>query len=514
MSEKIIDNGNGSKSILIDLNESKCSSSNPEGLMLANGSSKYMPFSRDDLFSFSSQLSPRAKGFRICGGNEALIKEKIYKAIFYWEKDPVVYRCVSLLAELANDTFTISCEDKALEKELNLWWKKIRGEEFLSHFFLEYFRSCNVPIIKTSIQYNGEIVPASYTILNPLNIKIKETNIPGIKQFFLNIDNNFVEILKGKDQKNIDKIKMVFPEEIIQMILQNKTEVPLSSDSFSFITKDKQPYEEWALPIISHAFDALDYRRDLMEMDRSTVKGIRGRILKVTIGNDNFPVTDSAELALLAEKFTGDPRSGDLTLFWNHTLEIEYIEPNLDSLFVDKYEPALDDIRSVFGVSKVLLGQSGDSSGNNALCLKGMMEILDGARKSFLGWFYDEINTVANLIGNKNGNEVTVDFRALSLKDENEFFKVVMQMVDRQVISYETAMETMGHYFPKEIQRLKSEKKIREKDGILVAQSAPTQGGGEKAVNDQGGRPSGVKETSRPKSKDKPKRPSGVKVTG
>ena len=143
------------------------------------------------------------------------------------------------------------------------------------------------------------------------------------------------------------------------------------------------------------------------------------------------------------------------------------------------------------------------------------MEILEEARETFLSWFFREINDVANIIIGTKEDEVSVKFGTLNLKDENDFFRVVMQMIDRQVISYETAMETMGYYFPKEVKRLETEKKLREEKGILMAQKAPTQGAnsGDADPSQTGGRPKGgEKEGERKESQDKPKTPSGIKT--
>ena len=507
---KIIDNKNGSKSALVEV------SSTYENL--AKGSSNMYQSAIPSIdFSYSSQCYP----FTICGGQESVVKSKIRKTLFYWENEPIVYKCISLLSQLANDTFTISCEDKKVENALRRWWKDIKGDDFLNHFFLEYFRSGNVPILRTNIRYiprNGfkkegyeKRIPGGYTILNPLNISIKSSSIPGIKQAYLSIDNDFLSIIKNNGV--LETVKKIFPEEISSQIKPGAGQILLPREIFSIVTKDKQPYELWALPLISHAFDALDYKRSLMDMDRSTTSGVRNRILKVTIGNDQYPVTDTKELKILAEKFKNP--SKNLTIFWNHTLNIEYIEPKLDSLNIDKYEPVLDDILAVFGISKVLLGMEGDSNGNNTLCLKGMIEILEQARTSFITWFDREINDVANVISNTKEDTVSVSFGTLNLKDENDFYRVIMQMVDRQIISYETASETLGYYFPKELNRLEKEKAIREDKGILVAQKAPTQGGGDDSSDVQkiGGRPKGGdKEIERKNSQNKPKTPSGIKT--
>ena len=508
---KIIDNKDGSKSALVEV------SSTYENLAKGSMNQYSESISSVDF----AQQSYSYTSLPICAGKESCAKTKIRKTLFYWENEPIVYKCISLLAQLANDTFTISCEDKKIETALRKWWKDIRGDEFLNHFFLEYFRSGNVPILRTNVRYipkNGfkkegyeKRIPGGYTILNPLNITIKDSSLPGVKQAYLSVDSDFLSIISNSGV--MEYVKKIFPDEIASQIKPGVGQILLPREIFSIVTKDKQPYELWALPLVSHAFDALDQKRNLMEMDRSTTSGVRNRILKVTIGNDQFPVTDTKELQVLASKFKNP--SKNLTIFWNHTLNIEYIEPKLDSLNIEKYEPVLDDIRSVFGISKVLLGIDGDSDGNNTLCLKGMIEILEQARTSFISWFNREVNDVANIISNTREDVVSVSFGTLNLKDENDFFRVIMQMVDRQIISYETASETLGYYFPRELDRLEKEKKIREEKGILIAQKAPTQGGGVGSDQDPqkiGGRPKGGdKEGERKESQNKPKTPSGIK---
>lgn len=454
----------------------------------------------------------------ISGGKEQEVKSKIKKTLFYWENEPIVYKCITLLSQLANNTFTISCEDKKVESALKKWWVSIKGDEFLKYFFLEYFRSCNVPILRTNIDFiprNGFVskdgnkrIAGGYTILNPLNVTLKTLEIPGIKKAYLKLGSDFISLISSKK----DEVSKILPPEISKNINRDTTEIELPPEVFSMVTKDKQPYEEWALPLTSHAFEALDYKREIREMDKATVKGIRNRILKVTIGSDNFPVTDPNQIKRLADKFRSP--SKNLTIFWDHTLDIKYIEPNLESLNVDKYIPATDDIMTNYGISKVLLGAKGDSSGNNALCLKGMIEILEDARTAFTSWFLPEITEIASVMTNSKVDSITVSFGNINLKDENDYYRVLMQMVDRQLISYETAMETIGYYFPKELKRLESEKKVRDSQGILVAQKAPTQGGGSEDSSDiqkTGGRPKGIKEGERKNSVNKPKTPSGVK---
>lgn len=477
---------------------------------LASGSVNSLSFLGDD------DLDNLYEYYVYNSNNERKAKSAIKKTLFYFENEPIVFKCITLLSQLANDSFKISCENKDLEKKIKDWWKGIQGEMFLSAFFLEYFRSGNVPILRTLVPYypgkEKSNIPAGYTILNPLKITLKNNDvISGFGDAYLDISDFYS--LDGTITSRLSKF--LGDNEVISD--ESNSFLPLKNELFTMVTKDKQPYESWALPLSSHAFDPLAYKRELREMDKATIRGLKNRILKVTIGSDTFPVLDPSELKELAREFSTP--SKNLTIFWNHTLKVEFIEPGTDSLNIEKYEPVLEDIRCCFGIGKSLVGEQASSTGNNVLNLKGLIEILDEAQKSFISWFATQIEDVCKALGNKK-EDVEIKFGKLNLKDENEYFSVITQLVDRQIISYETAMETIGFYFPKEIDRLKKEQKIRKKDEILMAQSAPTQKSNDESNNtnktspsDQGGRPKSItKEGDRKKSQDKPKTPSKLKT--
>ena len=503
-------------------------------------------------------------------------KEKIRKAVKYYSQDPLVNKSVKLLAQLANDSFRIQSEDKPTEDFFMQWWKDIGGDEFLSWFFLEFFRSGNVPIFKTLIPYvpqnydpekapvtdavaskskqvssdsvkaqkqydeayenlqstieahkkgkttkhyvakaekvlaavkktwSIKSIPGAYTILNPLTIDIEgPAELPWLRTPHLKINDEIKKVIQTPSKELKGIIKHI-PKEIISAIKKGEDKVPLPEYLCTIVTRDKQPYETWAEPLCSHAFDALDFKRDLRSMDRHTVRGVRNRILKVTIGNDNFPVFDDTALKALAQEFNNPSRN--LTIFWNHTLNIEYIEPNLDSLSMEKYEPVLEEIRTTFGVAKILTGNDGDTVGNNVLNLKGLVEVLTEAQIVFLTWFRQEAKRVAEATSMPKLPEGT--FGKLNLKDEQEFTRVLATLVDRQVISYETMVETLGYHFPKEVDRLKKEKELRDSEGILVPQQAPTQQQVSPTGNE--GRPSGTPEDDgREKRKNKTRTPKG-----
>lgn len=527
---------------------------------------------RNDFSTVTWEQDPSWNAGMYGTGVPASPKAKIKKAVKYYSRDPLVNKSITLLAQLSNDSFRISSENSETETFFKEWWKDLGGTLFITDFFREYFRSGNVPIFKTLIPYRPKIkkgqkvskatmnlskaseqaeveyqeayeayrkgmwhekrgnissqkltalrqtyaakklvwskrmIPAAYTILNPLSIDIEgPEQLPWLRQLVLTLDDDVVKSIKSPP-KGLKPFIDLIPSEIVAQVRAGKTRVVLPEYLATMVTRDKQPYEKWAEPLTSHTFEALDYKYELRAMDVATVRGVRNRILKVTTGNDANPCFDPTQLQRLAREFNNPSRN--LTIFWNHTLSIEYIEPSLESLNMDKYEPVSEDIRACFGIAKNLTGNTGESLGNNVLNLKGLIELLSEAQESFLGWFNNEVKLIAEAVGLSELPEGS--FSKINLKDENEFIKVITQLVDRQIISYETATETIGFYFPRELKRLRKEQKIREKDSILVAQKAPTQQ--ESSVSGQEGRPSGTPEGNRPTRVNKPKQSGGLKM--
>ena len=142
---------------------------------------------------------------------------------------------------------------------LNKRGRFFKNISFWNIFVLETFQ-----VLKTKVKYvpknvttkseeRFEKITGGYTILNPLNISIKSTNVPGIKQSYLELGDDFISLLR--DGSNIKKLKDAFPEELVSLMSSGSGEIALPSDMFTMLTKDKQPYEEWALPLTSHAFE-------------------------------------------------------------------------------------------------------------------------------------------------------------------------------------------------------------------------------------------------------------------
>jgi hypothetical protein len=131
--------------------------------------------------------------------------------------------------------------------------------------------------------------------------------------------------------------------------------IKLDSQYVGEVDYRKMPYERYPKPRGVKAFDSLEYKNSLREADLSTLDGITNSILKITIGSDEFPVTDQAQLETVARIFDTPSKSFDVV--WNHTLAVEkIISPEIGEILgQDKYKQVNEDITGALAFSRALL---------------------------------------------------------------------------------------------------------------------------------------------------------------
>jgi hypothetical protein len=85
-------------------------------------------------------------------------KLNMRKAVRWWERDEVVFKCIRTLCQLSNSAITWESPDDDVQALFELWHESAAPHSFRKQFFLEYYRTGMVPIFKTLIDY----VPREY----------------------------------------------------------------------------------------------------------------------------------------------------------------------------------------------------------------------------------------------------------------------------------------------------------------------------------------------------------------
>jgi len=339
-------------------------------------------------------------------------------------------------------------------------------------------------------------MPVAYTVLNPTLVTIEGSLLFNKSKVILEPSDELKDLMKKNQSELTDdekEILKLLPSDFKKGIEEGGG-INLDPMFVGEIDYRKQPYERYPRPRGIKAFDSLEYKNSLREADLSTLDGISNYILKITIGNDEFPCTDQSQLETVSQLFNTPSKSFDVV--WNHTLEIEKIvSPEIEAILgQDKYKQVNEDITGAIAISRALIdGTTNVNQGEAALLTKTLIEEINYARRQVERWIYNEYRQIAEAAGFDRFPKVRWDNTIL--RDIILYMSTISQLVDRRMLSYQTAMEQLGFDFPNEFNNMQTELP-HVLDGVLGILGSPFQQSG---IQQQQGAPKGTPSSGRPK---------------
>ena len=300
-------------------------------------------------------------------------------------------------------------------------------------------------------------LPIAYTILNPLLVTIEGSLLFDNTTITLEPSAELRKMLTRPAGELTDEEKIIIkslPSEFKAQVAAGN--IKLDPQYVGDIDYRKMPYERYPKPRGVKAFDSLEYKKSLREADLSTLDGISNYILKITIGSDDYPVTDQAQLATVATLFDTPSKAFDVV--WNHTLQVERIvSPEIEAILgQDKYKQVNEDITGGVAMSRALIdGGTNVSPAEAGLLARTLIEEINYARRQVTNWIYDEYRQIGNAMGFKQFPRVRWDNTVL--RDMILYMSTISQLVDRRMLSYRTALEQLGFDFDNEFSNMTDE---------------------------------------------------------
>jgi hypothetical protein len=460
--------------------------------------------------------------------------ESFKRAIRYYYVDPMVGASTNLLANLARKGFENDIDDEKIKQFYDVWTFDVNFENLLEWIFLDFFKVGHVSTYKVLAKYEPRVsylspvpgqkmsnptkkasaakkniwskghLPVAYTVLNPLlvnitgnllfdNVAVALTPPPELRQL----------LEKPSSELTIEEKELIkaLPSDL-KAAAEKGGDFQLDSRLVGQITYRKQPYERYAKPRTARVFDTIEYKNSLREADLSTLDGITNYILKITIGNDEFPVASPEELEAAAQLFNTPSKSFDVV--WNHTLQVEKIvSPEIDSILgKGKYEQVNDDMTTGLAISRAFLDGGGDvNAGTAELLIKGVMEEINYARRQVTRWIYREYQQIAEAMGFDRFPKIRWDEGVLL--DTILYMNTLAQLVDRRMLSYKTSLEALGFDYPNELKNMEEEMPLVE-DGVFGILGSPWQQAKQAGTtNPSGTAPKGSPSSGPPKGTQK-----------
>ncbi len=358
---------------------------------------------------------------------------------------------INLCCDYSVSPLRIKCPNKTVKNFFRHWFDAIQLPNFLSQFFLEYYRSGNIFIYK----FNGEIppdkfktlesafaakspqLPIRYIILNPAQVSLQLG--PTYSYNFSKMLSTY-EIQRLRDpQTSEDKqVLKSFPKYIQEQIKNYGSYpyiwAPLDTKRLYYVFNRKQDYEPLAVPMVFPVLNDVEWMLELKRMDMSLARTVEQALLLVTAGapaDDKNPPMGKETLQRLQTIFQKQTIGRVLVSDW--TTKAEWKIPDLKELLGPaKYEVVNKYIRE--GLQFTFFGE--EKFANASVKAKIFVQSLKEGRRAFLDNFLrPEIKKVCEAMGFRN--IPLVQFEDINIEDQTIMSRVYAQMAQLGLLTNE-----------------------------------------------------------------------------
>lgn len=405
-------------------------------------------------------------------------RARIAAAMQAYETFGVIRNTFDMMSEFAVQGADLAHTDPATERFYREWWRKVRGPHACERMLNLLFRAANVPVKRTwatlsasdrdlvrrgvaSYDETGDVpagtprgrvrqrrVPWRYTVLNPLSLEILGGDVAPLigkvaLRYGVRVNRVLVEQLEGVRARN------VYPrlnQQIDQLLSECKggEVVPLPEGDTKVLHYKKDDWQLWATPIAFSIHDDLQALQQLKLADRAALDGATSHVRLWKIGSlDHELWPAQAAVDKLADILAARAPGEVLDVIWGPDIDLVETRSDIHQfLGSDKYLPTWSAIFGGLGVPLSLTGVPGANAAgttNNWASLKVLVERLEYGRNVLTEFWDEELRHVQRAMGFRKPARLVFDRQSLS--DEAAVLRLLIELMDRNVISREAVQE-------------------------------------------------------------------------
>lgn len=328
-------------------------------------------------------------------------------------------------------------------------------------------------------------IPWRYTLLNPFQMELRGSKFFGESRWVFVLDQHTInESSRGRIKERsavydfVDDSEINLPPEFKRLSTQRGGETPdgelndprvvnLDQTRLWPLHYMKDDHEDWADPLLWPVMADIFYKNKLRQMDISVCNSVINSITIFKLGDiKNGYIPDGEHMRKFAE-FLRTPTQA-MNMVWNDAIDIVDSFPPVEKILsMAKYESVDRDILRGIGIPDVLLGGSVDTNFSSGfLGVRTLLERLEEGRNAVIRWINRQLQSIATIMGHRKLPRVR--FGKMSLRDEKAEKQLILGLLDRNVISIQSVLDTFGEDFEIEIERLRDEQKIRDTEDLLI----------------------------------------------
>lgn len=392
----------------------------------------------------------------------------------------IIRNVIDLMSDFACQGIHLSHTNPREQKFFNEWFNKVNGPERSERFLSCLYRH-NMVVVKSSMAK----LPKKYSLAHNRIQNI--SGVPSNKNPGLDADQiipDEIEIDKdGKVYRRNIPLKYMFlhpacvdlaskaelgllnPQYVYtpptSLFNEEKQSTPLSKDHTSVYFYKKDDWQgkpiPFLFPLITHAvmIDKLNLA------DSAALDGATSRVRIFRLGDHKeglFPSDGMVEK--LYQILGSNVGGGSIDIIWSSDISLEESKVDVNSfLGSEKFEAHWRQMYTGLGIPPTLIGIGGGTT-NNFMSLKTFVQRLEYGRAQLVHFWQQEIKKVQKAMG--FSKPAMVEFDYMDLGDESSRNKLLLDMLDRNIISEERLQVITGHIPELENARIRREGKQRE----------------------------------------------------
>ncbi len=404
-------------------------------------------------------------------------KKIIGQANIIYKTVGVIRNSVDLMSDFAAQGIKLVHEEPDQQAFYNAWARKIGLFNRSSHFLRSLFKAGNTIVFRQmaklrqqdvdDLQSVGGIfdgldpskekhIPVKYTFIDPTVVEKIGTTLFG-QLYEIEVSRDDRLIFKKPVTKKQKQFISRLPREVVNTVI--KRGVIVADDKMVFVGHyQKDDWEDWAEPIFFPVFDDIAFKKLLRRMDESVARNIMNSIVVFRLGNakDGFPAT-KIEIQKFSSLLKTPTKSK--TIVWNNLVDFIATYPPVNLMLNDdKYKAVNNDILSGLGISEVLINGAGGNYANSFLSVKTLLEKLESGREVVIEWLNVELELIRTAMGWEKLPEIR--FGRMTLRDERAEKALILNLLDKGIISNQTALSYFGENWSVEIKRIRQEEEF------------------------------------------------------
>lgn len=426
-------------------------------------------------------------------------REILAACVGAYERVSPIKNIIDMMVDFTTEGIRLVHPNSQVQQFFQNWWKKVKGTDRSQHFTNNFYLMGTVigkrnlaklsakviddlqrglasasadsevfdiqPTPKPKASRN--VVPWSYDFLNPEVIKMYGGELAmfaGKPRYGFDLHPKVISAINNpRTQDEIDLVATL-PSYIIDIVKSGGKRVVIDESRLIIAHYKKNDWQVWAQPMLYSVMDDIILLQKMKLTDLAALDGAISHIRIWKLGSLEHKIMPTkAAFEKLNQVLVHAGNGQSMDLIWGPDLTLEETTSDIHKyLGQEKYIPVLSSLYSGIGIPPSLIGGSGGEKGftNNAMSLKTLIERLNYGRTALVDFWQCEAGMVQQAMQFRFPAQV--EFKNAVLTDEASFHSLLVDLLDRDVISVERVREHLGYIPEIEESLVKYEWKARK----------------------------------------------------